>query len=152
MQVTIDLGQAGKFLIVAIFAVVIFGILALLVKSVRRFFASRSFDPRDRESLRRRWKEIEKMLDQPGDMSRKLAILEADKLLDHSLKALGMAGETMGERLKFAQYKYPELRNVWNAHKIRNQLAHEATFRLDAGTARRALKDFERALNRIGAI
>lgn len=152
MQVTIDLGQAGKVIVVAVFAAVAFFIVAMLVKKVRGFFASRAFDVDDRKSFGRRWKEIQKMVDQPGEMNRKLAILEADKLLDHALKSLGMSGETMGERLKFAQYKYPDLRNVWWAHKIRNQLAHEASFRLDAGDARRAMRDFERALTRLGAI
>jgi hypothetical protein len=85
-------------------------------------------------------------------MGRKLAVIEADKLLDSALKSLAMPGMTLGERLKFAQYKYPELRDVWFAHKIRNQLAHEASFHLDAGMARSALKAFRRALERLGAL
>jgi hypothetical protein len=152
MQVTIDVGQAGKVIVVAIFAIVIFAIVAMLFKKVRGFFASRAFDVSDREAFRRRWQEVVRMLDRPDGMSHKLAVLEADKLLDHALKAMGMAGETMGERLKFAQYKYPQLREVWGAHKMRNQLAHEASFRLGASDARRAIRDFERALSRIGAI
>ena len=152
MTFTIDVGAAGRIIAVLAFALVVAAIIALLFSRIRRFFASRSFDGSDREAMRRRWREIEQMQAAPGEMSRKVAVLEADKLLDHALKALGMPGVTLGERLKFAQYKYPELRDVWWAHKVRNQLAHEASFHLDAGVARNALKAFEKALTRIGAI
>lgn len=152
MTLTIDLGAAGKVIAVLAFAGVIIAILSLLYAKVRSFFASRSFDPDDRASMRRRWEEVRKMADAPGEVSRKVAVLEADKLLDTALKSLGMPGTTLGERLKFAQYKHPQLREVWWAHKVRNQLAHEATYHLDAGVARRALREFEKALTRIGAI
>lgn len=152
MTLTIDIGAAGKVIAVLAFAGVTIAIVALLYAKVRNFFASRSFDPGDRESMRRRWAEVRKMADAPGEVSRKVAILEADKLLDSALKSLGMPGMTLGERLKFAQYKHPELREVWWAHKVRNQLAHEASYHLDARVARNALREFEKALTRIGAI
>ena len=152
MTLTIDVGSAGKVIAVLAFAGVVLAIAALLVSRVRGFFASRSFDAGDREAMRTRWREIERTLDAPGEMSRKVAIIEADKLLDHALKSLAMAGTTLGERLRFAQYKYPELRDVWWAHRVRNQLVHEASFHLDATVARRAIKAFEKALMRIGAI
>jgi|SRR5687767_13891202 len=152
MTLTIDVGAAGKVIAVLAFLGVGIAILSLVYSRIRGFFASRGFEPGDRETMRRRWSEIEQMLSAPGEMSRKVAVLEADKLLDFALKALAMPGMTLGERLKFAQYKYPELRDVWWAHKVRNQLAHEATYHLDAGVARKALKSFEKALIRIGAI
>ena len=52
---------------------------------------------------------------------------EADKLLDFAMKSKGIKGENMGERLKNSQ-KYFErnhYQDLWNAHKHRNQLAHE---------------------------
>lgn len=152
MTLTIDVASAGKVIAVLAFVGVVLAIAALLVSRVRGFFASRAFDPGDREAMRRRWQEIERMVDASGEMNRKLAVIEADKLLDQALKSLAMAGTTLGERLRFAQYKYPELRDVWWAHRVRNQLVHEATYHLDAGVARRALKAFEKALARIGAI
>lgn len=152
MTLTIDVGTAGRVIAILVFGGVVIAILALVVGRIRNFFASRSFDGADRQAMRRRWKEIEQMVSGPGEMSRKVAVLEADKLLDHALKALAMPGMTLGERLKFAQYKYPELRDVWWAHRVRNQLAHEASFHLDPAVARRALKAFEKALTRLGAI
>lgn len=152
MTVTIDVASAFKVIVTLVFAAVGIGIVVLLVGRVRSFFASRKFDGTDREAMRSRWKEIERMAEETGEMNRKVAVLEADKLLDHALKALAMPGDTLGERLKFAQYKYPDLRDVWWAHKIRNQLAHEASYHLDAGMARNAIRSFRKALTRLGAI
>lgn len=152
MTLTIDLASAGKFVVILIFAVVGISIVALVVGNIRRFFASRKFDAHDLEGMRRRWQDIENMATRGSELDRKMAVLEADKLLDTALKSLAMPGTTLGERLKFAQYKYPDLRDVWGAHRVRNQLAHEAGFRLDAGTARRALNGFQKALTRLGAI
>lgn len=152
MQVTIDIGSALQTIGIVVFVLLVVGTLWMLAKKIRNFFASRSFDVSDRKGMQRRWAEIQAMLDQPGELNRKMAVLEADKLLDTALKSLAMNGETLGERLRFAQYKYPELRDVWWAHKVRNQLAHEASYHLDAGMAKRALKAFEKALSRLGAI
>lgn len=150
--ITIDLAAFGKTVVIVAFAVVIFGILALLVSSFRRWLASRAFDPSDRVELRRRWSEIESFAAGSGEVQRKLAVIEADKLLDHALKALAMPGTTLGERLKFAQYNYPKLRDVWWAHKVRNQLVHEASYHLDSRMAKSAVREFKKALAMLGAI
>ena len=152
MTVTIDLGVLLTGAGIIIFGAAVFGIGVLLFKKISRFIASRKFLNADRTTMRRRWLEVEELLQSEGSMSDKMAVLEADKLLDHALKSLAMPGESLGERLKFAAYKYPKIKKVWWAHKIRNQLVHEATFRLDQGVARKAVKTFKRALEMIGAI
>ena len=152
MTVTLDIGQAFPFLIGTVFAVVIVMILTLLWKKAYRFFASRKYDRTDRVALQERWTEIEAMVRAPGEVSIKLAVIEADKLLDQTLKLLAFPGTSLGERLRFAQYKYPDLRNVWWAHKVRNQLAHEASYHLERGMAKKAVAEFKRALARLGAV
>lgn len=97
------------------------------------------------EEIKKRWEEIEKTAGQ-GPMGAKLALIEADKLLDHVLKSMMIPGETLGERLKMAAYKYPAITKVWPAHKLRNQLVHDSQFELRSGEARRALSDFHAAL------
>ncbi|MEO5927449.1 MAG: hypothetical protein ABIO72_01975 [Patescibacteria group bacterium] len=97
-----------------------------------------------REQVAERWKTI-RQTSQQGQMGAKLAVMEADTLLDSALKSLLMPGTTLGERLKMACYKYPKLKDVWWAHKIRNQLVHEATFQLSTRMAAQALDEFEKA-------
>jgi len=98
-----------------------------------------------REEVQRRWKQILETSGQ-GMMGAKLAIMEADTLLDSALKSMSMPGTTLGERLKVACYKYPKLKDVWWAHKLRNQLVHEASFQTGPRQVRQALNEFERAL------
>jgi len=50
------------------------------------------------------------------------------------------------------QTKWSNANNVWTAHKLRNQIAHEPDVRLDYDGARRALTAFKQALKDIGAI
>jgi len=99
-----------------------------------------------REQVAKRWKQIIETSKMNGDMGLKLSIIEADNLLDAALKSLMMPGDTLGERLKSAGYKYPKIKNVWWAHKLRNNLVHDSSFRLNAGQARKALNEFEKAL------
>jgi len=120
-------------------------------KGIATFFKSREYDL-DKEGIKKRWQEIEAMLGQPGEMNYKLAVMEADKLLDFVLKSMSMSGNDMGQRIRFASFRFRGLRKVWWAHLLRNQLVHEATFSLDHGTAKRAIKTFEHALRELGAL
>ncbi len=104
-----------------------------------------------REQIAERWKQIRQTSTQ-GLMGAKLAIMEADTLLDSGLKSMMMPGETLGERLKVACYKYPKLQNVWWAHKLRNQLAHEASFQISAREAAHAMDEFEKALKTLNVL
>ena len=82
-----------------------------------------------------------------------LAVLEADKLLDRALIELKIPGRTLGERLKKCDAKqFSQLNQVWRAHKLRNQIAHEPQFKLNYATAKRALAIFRLALKDLGAI
>ena len=58
------------------------------------------------------------------------ALIEADKLLDYVFRAKRVKGETMGERLKNAKahFSWNDYQNIWEAHKLRNKLAHEIEF------------------------
>lgn len=120
-------------------------------KGIETFFKSREYDL-DKPGIKKRWQEIENMLNQPGEMNYKLAVMEADKILDYVLKSMSMSGKDMGERIRFASYKFRRLKKVWWAHVLRNQLVHEATFSLDHGTAKRAIKTFRHALEELGAL
>lgn len=106
----------------------------------------------DVEKYRSRWLAIEQQLTRDNESSYQLAILNADKLLDHALKERGFSGNTMGERMKSAKAVWTKTDNVWTAHKIRNQIAHEAEVKLSYDGTRRAMAAFKQALKDVGAI
>jgi hypothetical protein len=56
----------------------------------------------------------------------KLAIIEADIVLDGILKERGYLGNTLGERLRsISPNQLATLQDAWEAHKTRNMIAHE---------------------------
>ncbi|MDO5475350.1 MAG: hypothetical protein Q4F61_03130, partial [Candidatus Saccharibacteria bacterium] len=96
---------------------------------------------------------IENSLTRENSASYNLAVVEADKLLDKALCEMGAQGKTMGERLKrIGKEKFTNLNSVWYVHKLRNQIAHEAGFRLEFAQAARAMKTYRQALKDLGAI
>lgn len=64
--------------------------------------------------------------DNPNDW--RLAIIEADIILDELLKERGFAGATLGERLKsISPQQLSSIQDAWEAHKVRNKIAHSGT-------------------------
>lgn len=61
-------------------------------------------------------------------------LVEADKLLDHTMKLMEVSGSSMGERLKAAQRHFDAhtYNSVWEAHKLRNKLVHEVDFQVSS--------------------
>jgi hypothetical protein len=62
--------------------------------------------------------------DNPNDW--KLAIIEADIILDQTLKDRGYAGNSLGERLRsITPNQVASIDDAWDAHRVRNKIAHE---------------------------
>lgn len=75
----------------------------------------------------------------------RLAIIEADVMLDELLIANGYDGEGVGERLKQVEPSdMLTLDAAWEAHKVRNRIAHSgADFELNEREAKRVVALFE---------
>jgi hypothetical protein len=85
--------------------------------------------------------------EKPNDW--KLAIIEADIVLDETLKQKGYMGVSLGERLKSVTgTQMSTINDAWEAHKIRNRIAHDGadfvlTKRIADETISRYLRVFE---------
>ncbi len=102
------------------------------------------------EERQGRWGEIRKHLSTEHQAEWKIAILEADTLLDDVLIKTGRSGENMGERLKgMNPADFASLQDVWDAHKIRNSIAHEPSYPLSKSQAEEAISKYERALREL---
>ena len=84
----------------------------------------------------------------------KLAILEADNMLDEILDSEGYQGETLGEKLKaMSPGTINSYDALWEAHKMRNLIANEAsTMELTKKMARDTVNKFEMAFKELGHI
>ena len=100
-----------------------------------------------------KWEEILSHVDSDKEGEWKFAIIEADKLIDDLLKSAGYPGETLGERLmSIDKGQFQGLEGLWEAHKIRNKLAHDTNYFLRQAEARRAIMLYGQVLKELGAI
>jgi hypothetical protein len=103
--------------------------------------------------LRDRWNELLKHLESTHEAQWKVAVIEADKLVDDALAKAGFPGDTFGDRLSNIQPgTLLSLDGIWWAHKIRNRLAHEVDYFLRYTEARQAIGYYEAALTELQLI
>lgn len=103
--------------------------------------------------LRDRWNNLLKHLDSTHEAQWKVAVIEADKLVDDALAKAGYSGDTFGDRLSNIQPgTLLSLDGIWWAHKVRNRLAHEIDYFLRYTEARQAVGYFEAALSELQLI
>jgi hypothetical protein len=105
----------------------------------------------NQQQYRESWLAIEQSLTRDQG-SLQLAIINSDKLLDKALRERGMRGQTMGDRLKSAKNLFKNNNNIWGAHKVRNQIAHESGYQLSPERTRQVLKAFKQGLIDLGAL
>lgn len=83
--------------------------------------------PKEVEPYRNeRWEKVMKHVSSDNPSDWRFAILEADVMLDELFTRIGYQGVSLGEKLKAAtRGDVKNLDAAWEAHKIRNQIAHE---------------------------
>ncbi len=92
-----------------------------------------------------RWEQVMFHIASSNPSDWRLAILEADIILDELLDQLGYTGDTIGDKLKkVAKGDFETLDNAWEAHKIRNAIAHEGhDFQLSQLEAQRIIAMYQ---------
>jgi len=96
-------------------------------------------------NLSTRWAKVTALMGSENVNDWKQAILESDMMLDAILNGLGYQGESIGEKLKRVQPG--EMKNVqdaWDAHKVRNSIAHDGAFALTHHEANQAIQQYRR--------
>ncbi len=106
------------------------------------------------ETRNARWDVIQKRVTEQNPESWRVAIIEADILLDETLTNAGYVGQTLGEKLKSANpSSFTTIQDAWEAHKVRNEIAHTGSdFVLTQRVAQETLTRFERVFREFGVI
>ncbi len=106
------------------------------------------------ETKNSRWDVIQLRVAENNPEAWKIAIIEADILLDETLANAGYVGQSIGEKLKSANpHSFTTLQDAWEAHKVRNDIAHVGSdFVLTKKTAQEALVQFGRVFREFGVI
>lgn len=92
-----------------------------------------------------RWHYIQTLVESPNDSDWRVAIMEADSMMEEVLKEKGLSGLTVSELLEGAKESgYRSIQDAWDAHLVRNQIAHDGSdFPLSQLEARRVIKMFQ---------
>lgn len=97
-----------------------------------------------------RWEEIKVRLQKGDEANLKLAVIEADSLMDDILKRMGLPGQEMEDRLQ--QIESQEVKSVDKiraTHKTRDLIIHNADWHLPQEEAEEAVKNIEDALKEL---
>ena len=91
-----------------------------------------------------RWKHIEELAGGTNPSEWREAIIEADIMLHDILSNQGYQGEGVAEKLRaIAQTDMGTLQDAWEAHRVRNQIAHEgAAFPLTQSITNRTIQRY----------
>jgi hypothetical protein len=93
-----------------------------------------------------RWERITQLFHSEQSSDWRVAIIEADAMLEELVTQLGYTGESLGEKMKTIDPgNFPHLRDAWDAHLVRNRIAHEGMdFHLDAFEKNRVFRLYEK--------
>lgn len=91
-----------------------------------------------------RWQDVLAHIESDRSNDWKLAIIEADIVLEELLSTLGYAGTTIGDKLKSASPEsFRTINQAWRAHNVRNRIAHDgADFNLSKIEAQQTIAEY----------
>ena len=142
------------WIIIVGYALSVIGLFVIVYAMIRLFelrereeeqYGTLLLAPEAEGGMNRRWLHIESLGNGANASAWREAIIEADIMLDDMLTEQGYAGEGVGEKLKAVEpADFNTLQDAWEAHKVRNQIAHEGSaFALSETLARRTLARYE---------
>ena len=125
-----------------------------LRKREEEFYSTVLVPPEAAGGMHPRWEHIQSLLEGGSPSEWREAIVEADIMLDDVLANQGYKGDGVGEKLKSADpAKFKTLQNAWEAHKVRNQIAHQGSvFALSDTLASRTIAHYEAVFRELKVI
>ena len=142
-----------KFVFLAISLFFLLGAIFFVIKSTwlkRRFLEAiiefGTYRPFGVKKTFKQWIKITKKLETNKEADYKLAVIEADGLLDNVLEKMGYKGETTADRLKqLTSDILPDLDKIQEVHKIRNNIVHDPDYQFTLDDAKKVVATYEKA-------
>jgi len=105
-----------------------------------------TYRPFGAKKIFKKWDKITKKLASGEESEYKLAIIEADNLLDDTLGKMEYKGETLEEKLEqLGLIILPNIEKVYQVHKIRNNVVYDPDYQLTLDQTKEALEIYEKA-------
>lgn len=101
-----------------------------------------------------KWDAIQRRVSENNPESWRVAIIEADIMLEEVLNNAGYVGQSIGDKLKSANpNSFTTVQDAWEAHKVRNTIAHVGSdFVLTQKVAQETITQFGRVFREFGVI
>ena len=99
------------------------------------------------------WQGVLKHLESLNESEWRVAVIEADKIIDEVLTRKGFEGESVAE--KMSSIEKEQMRSIdrlWEAHKARNRIVHKPDYKMEQSEVRRLISYYEEALVELGVL
>ncbi|NQV88333.1 MAG: hypothetical protein HQ402_02160 [Parcubacteria group bacterium] len=116
--------------------------LTKIVKERNKTLNAPQATAQQEEVVNQKWIRVSDHINSENPNDWRLAILESDIILEELLDKMGYRGESIGDKLKTIEKSdFTTIDNAWEAHKIRNSIAHEGgDFLITQREARRVIE------------
>ena len=118
------------------------------LEDATEFFSWQAYGQRE---MSKQWNRIKKRTESGAESDYKLAIIDADDLLEETLDNRGYDGKDFQDSIKKAgKLIVPILDDVLKAHETRNSIVYDPDFKISGDEAKKILDIYESAVNSIG--
>ncbi len=105
-----------------------------------------------RSKISKKWGKIKKRLEKDNEAEYKLALIEADKILDDILKKMGYGEKSLNEKLKrLSSNDVSNLEELLKANEICQNVVHDPNYRLNKEKAEEIINIFEESFKDLEA-
>ncbi|OGZ33760.1 MAG: hypothetical protein A2Y98_03255 [Candidatus Portnoybacteria bacterium RBG_19FT_COMBO_36_7] len=138
----------------SISVILIFSIIILVSRARAIWWMQESLDSFRKlklpDKIKKDWQKINNRLEKDDEASLKLAVVEADQMLDEVLKRMGLEGKDMGERLEqMGSQQFKSYDGVLEAHRLRDLIIHQKDLMVTKEQAQIAVAEYEESLKEL---
>lgn len=118
------------------------------LEDVTEFFSWQAYGTRQ---ISKQWSKVKKRTESGAESDYKLAIIDADDLLQEVLDNRGYEGKNFEEAInKAGKMISPILNDVLRAHEVRNSIVYNPDYKLPIDLAKKILDIYESVITNIG--
>ena len=165
MQVFFAFLDSNLFLALQIFGGILsvfFGAatIVLIIKGgapqrhVRHLWVAWRKGPLPKARIVKRWRVITAAIESEDPRAWRVAIADADRMLDEILRKMGYEGNTIDERLSSIPtvIQFPALEDAWRAHQVYQFLTEDSNYPLTHEVAERTIEIYRNIFRQTGII
>ena len=126
--------------------------IGVALKGIWNLFVKDRRPSLDRTAFRRQFDDIEGLVRSNDAIHAAQAVVRADSALDQVMREVGGQGASFADRLRSLESRFPRdsYQAIWDAHKLRNEIAHQHPT-IAMAQARTAVQALRRAASQLGA-